>query len=61
MVFLWYQPTWQVQEAAGDLAAFLKEAKTEGGDTDTALAPRARQGYVWDAAGTIGGFYHLVI
>ena len=69
MVFLWffygYQASCQVQEAAGDLAAFLKEAKAEGGDTDTALAPRARQGYVWDAAGTIGGFYavffHLFI
>lgn len=32
---------WQVQEAAGDLAAFLKEAKA--GEADETTLPRARR------------------
>ena len=40
-----YCQSWQVQEAAGDLAAFLKEAKAAGAGEDTpGLAPRARRG-----------------
>lgn len=44
-----YCQSWQVQEAAGDLAAFLKEAKAAGeaageGEDRPGLAPRARRG-----------------
>ena len=52
-----YCQSWQVQEAAGDLAAFLKEAKAAGeAAEDTPLAPRARRGqgpFGWDEDGKL--------